>query len=135
MFSQLCVKNSVQGGGVHLSWPGRHPWLGRHPPWPVRHPPGQADTPPADSYCSRRYASYWNAFLLFTYFYATMMFQYAKLLCLFPYLLMLPRFQNVLQKSLKFRTVCKEFCHGHICAIDLHQNNNTQNSFQVHSTY
>ena len=46
----------------------RHP-LGRHPPG--RHTPPQADTPPprqtpplpTDGYCSRRYASYWNAFL------------------------------------------------------------------------
>ena len=35
----------------------RHPRLGRHTP--------QADTPPppADGYCSERYAYYWNAFL------------------------------------------------------------------------
>ena len=35
---------------------------------PGKHPPGQTplgrQTPPRDSYCSRRYASYWNAFLL-----------------------------------------------------------------------
>ena len=45
--------------------------LGRHspvqiPPWADtrlgRHPPGR-HLPPADGYCSRRYASYWNAFL------------------------------------------------------------------------
>ena len=34
----------------------------RHPLW-SRHPPGP-DTPRADGYCCRRYASYWNAFLL-----------------------------------------------------------------------
>ena len=47
MFSQACVKNSVHMAG------GR----GVHP---------RADTPApkkADGYCSRRYASYWNAFL------------------------------------------------------------------------
>ena len=63
---------------------GRHPlpwkdtFLGRHPPRQTPHP--QADTPlgkpslwqtppplgrhpPVDGHCSRRYASYWNAFL------------------------------------------------------------------------
>ena len=57
MFSQACVKNSVQGGGVQPSLVGRHPpgqtppWadtpgqtpLGRHP-LAGTHPPGQ--TPP-----------------------------------------------------------------------------------------
>ena len=47
-----------------------HIWnAGIHPPHPGRHPP--ADTPgqttppppPADGYCSRWFASYWNAFL------------------------------------------------------------------------
>ena len=28
-----------------------------------RHPPGADNPPPTDSYCCRRYASYWNAFL------------------------------------------------------------------------
>ena len=42
---------------------GRCPLAGRHPPG--RHTPGrQTHTPPADGYCSGRYASYWNAFLL-----------------------------------------------------------------------
>ena len=37
--------------------------LGRHPP--QTHPPlGQTPQHPADGYCSGRYASYWNAFLL-----------------------------------------------------------------------
>ena len=40
--------------GVVYTPPGRHP-LGRHPLG--RHPP-------QDGHCSRRYASYWNAFLL-----------------------------------------------------------------------
>ena len=50
----------------------------RHPPG-LDHPPGPAtplgsDTPPStrppgrDGYCCGRYASYWNAFLLFLYF-------------------------------------------------------------------
>ena len=55
MFSQVCVQNSVHGGrGVHplgRQPSGRHPLLGRHP------------LPRTDSYCSGRYASYWNAFL------------------------------------------------------------------------
>ena len=48
---------------------GRHPLLDRHPPlgihfplWAHR-PSGQTPPPPSDGYCSRRYASYWNAFL------------------------------------------------------------------------
>ena len=75
MFSQACVKNSVHRGGcVHPL--GRHPltrqispWIppgpGRHPlpTGPGRQPPEQAPPPPGrDSYCSRWYASYWNAF-------------------------------------------------------------------------
>ena len=76
MFSQVCVKNSVHGGtgGVCLSacWdtqPPEHtpPPPGRHPSW------GDflyTDTPvgrhPSSSHCcSRRYAFYWNAVLLF----------------------------------------------------------------------
>ena len=102
MFSQACVKNSVHrgcipactGADTHLGryHLGRPPWadtpradnpldrhlLGRHPPG--RHPPGrhllsQADTPPADGYSSRRYASYWNAFLL--------RFKFCGCVCLF----------------------------------------------------
>ena len=55
MFSQVCVRDSVHkgGGGVYL---GRHP--------PKADILSQADTPP-DGHCSGRYASYWNAFLLF----------------------------------------------------------------------
>ena len=83
IFSQASVSHSVHSGGCLADtppWadtpladhrlgqthspPGRHPRadspLGRHPP--DRHPPGQ--TPLADGYCSGRYASYWNAFLL-----------------------------------------------------------------------
>ena len=68
IFSQVCVKNSVHGGGeaVCLSacWdtpPGRHPPPGKTPP--------QADTPqpPGYGYYSGRYASYWNAFLYFQF--------------------------------------------------------------------
>ena len=68
------VSHSVHGGRVsasvhaeiHTPWAelpqkdtplARHLPLGRQPPW--------ADTPPpADGHCSRRYASYWNAFFL-----------------------------------------------------------------------
>ena len=40
--------------------------LARHPPPEDRHPsPGR---PPADGYCSGRYASYWNAFLFSLFF-------------------------------------------------------------------
>ena len=54
MFSQACVKNSVQGGGgVHPL--GRHQFLGRH-------------TSRADGHCSWRYASYWHAFLFYLKF-------------------------------------------------------------------
>ena len=87
MFSETCVKNSVHSGGVSVRHPpgdrlGRHlAWadtpradtsldtLGRHPTPRGRHPLGrhplcQVDTPPpADSYCSGWYASYWNVFL------------------------------------------------------------------------
>ena len=46
--------------------PGRHPQVdtppSRHPPPLGRHPSGQTPVP-TDSYCSRRYASYWNTFL------------------------------------------------------------------------
>ena len=63
---------------VHTPWqlhPPRqvHPpagtlpaWAGTLPAWagtpPARYPPGQVQ-PPADGYCRRQYASYWNAFL------------------------------------------------------------------------
>ena len=48
--------------------------LGRHPHWVLGRPP-PVDTrprqtlPQADGYCSGRYASYWNAFLLKICFY------------------------------------------------------------------
>ena len=82
MFSEACVKISVWMGWHPPDRLGRHAPAGRHPPgqtlpwadtplgqtphWadtPLgRHTPGQ--TPPAaDGYCSRCYASYWNAFL------------------------------------------------------------------------
>ena len=50
-------------GGVCLSacWDTHTP-LGRHPKAGT---PYWADIPPADGYCSGRYASYWNAFLLY----------------------------------------------------------------------
>ena len=46
-------------------WADTNPLAGRHPVG--RQPPGRqnprADTPSQDGYCSRRYSSYWNAFL------------------------------------------------------------------------
>ena len=61
MFSQACVKNSVHRGGVCLWIQGVYTPLGRYP---------LADTPTGrhslsrEGHYSRRYASYWNAFLL-----------------------------------------------------------------------
>ena len=56
-----CVSRILSMLGVY-----RHTPLGRQTPG--RHPPGQtfswANTPPPDGYCSGRYASYWNTFLL-----------------------------------------------------------------------
>ena len=75
MFSQACVKNSVHRRGVSARHPPQADTpLARHPPW-WADTPRQADTllpwadtslgqtppPPADTYCSGRYASYWNA--------------------------------------------------------------------------
>ena len=53
MFSQVCVKNSVHGGGgVHPL--GRHP-PDRHTPPASRHPTGwQTDTSPLHVYCKGR---------------------------------------------------------------------------------
>ena len=62
---------------------------GRHPPGQIPPSPGQtprADIPrqtpplgrhpsPADSHCSGRYASYWNAFLLRVYFFSSQLWQ------------------------------------------------------------
>ena len=42
--------------GMHVCPPGRHTPRGQTPP-------PRADTTPQDGYCSRRYASYWNALL------------------------------------------------------------------------
>ena len=69
----ITVRNVVAQGNVftsvchsvHRGESGQIPPLGRPPP-PHRQadppiPPGQI--PPADGYCSGRYASYWNAFL------------------------------------------------------------------------
>ena len=63
MFLHVSVSHSVHAGGS--TWAGTPPWagtpLGRYTPW--------AGTPPLSSACweiqapSRRYASYWNAFL------------------------------------------------------------------------
>ena len=46
------------------------PWAdppGRHPP-PARADIPEAGTPSRDGHCSGRYASHWNAFLLYLYF-------------------------------------------------------------------
>ena len=82
VFTSVC-QEFCSRGEVYIP-PGRHPLgrnypsgqtlpLGRHPPaadtpWtdtPWTHPPGRHNPPPADGYCSGRYAS-WNAFLFFT---------------------------------------------------------------------
>ena len=64
MFSQVCV--CPRGGEVCTPWAdtplGRHP-LGRQPRQANTTPP-----PPADGYCSGRYASHWNAFLFKNWF-------------------------------------------------------------------
>ena len=59
IFSQVCVKNSVQGvsASVHARRYTPHGQTSLR-----RHPPGQI---PPNGHCSRRYASYWNAFWLF----------------------------------------------------------------------
>ena len=54
MFLNLSVSHSVHG---------REGMSGR-PPGQTPHPPGQTPPPQADGYCSGRYASYWNVFLL-----------------------------------------------------------------------
>ena len=87
IFSQVCVKNSVHGGGGCLPQcmlgypPGSTPPRGpdippNHAPPGTRPPPDQTPTPPGadtpppqEADCSirstsGRYASYWNAFLL-----------------------------------------------------------------------
>ena len=63
----FCSKGGVSQHALGKTLPsqtppplGRHP-LGRHPLG--RQYPGQT-SPPADGYCSGRYAFYWNAFLL-----------------------------------------------------------------------
>ena len=72
IFTRVCQEFCPQGGVCQTP-----PVLGRHPPRQTRQTPPTplwADTPlgrhplgihlpPADSYCSGRYTSYWNAFL------------------------------------------------------------------------
>ena len=55
VFTSVCQQFCPREGSVHPL--GRHPSLGRHPL-------GTSLPPPSDSHCSRRYKSYWNAFLL-----------------------------------------------------------------------
>ena len=64
IFSVACAKNSVHRGGPG---PGGMPG-----PWGVPGlggclGPGGCVETPQDGYCGGRYASYWNAFLLFQY--------------------------------------------------------------------
>ena len=77
MFLHLSVSHSVHSH----SYPKADtppPWAdtppGRHPPWLNTHThththladtPGQTPPAPRDGHCSRRYTSYWNAFLIF----------------------------------------------------------------------
>ena len=80
MFLHLSVSHSVHRGVSASVHAGIHTPLGRHPPPPSRNPlgrqpppPGQTPAPgqiphPADGHCSRRYASYWNAFLFIRVF-------------------------------------------------------------------
>ena len=73
MFLPVSVILSTGGGGVwktplpRQTPPGQTPLLGRCPTradTPLgRHPRADYPPPPADGYCSGRYASYWNAFL------------------------------------------------------------------------
>ena len=60
MFSQACVKNSVQGGGGACVVEG-HAWLGGAYVVGVCKAGGVRGR--KDGHGSRRYASYWNAFL------------------------------------------------------------------------
>ena len=62
IFSEVCVKNSVHGGGMSdpggaWSWGDAWP-VGAAWSW------GGVETPSRDGYCCGRYASYWNAYLL-----------------------------------------------------------------------
>ena len=83
LFSELCVKNSVHGGGgvpgqvppgTRYTPGTRHPPRTRYTPWDQVHPPGPG-IPPRSSACreirvtSGQYASYWNAFLLCCWLY------------------------------------------------------------------
>ena len=66
IFSETCVKNSVDGGGLPQCMLG-YPPGSRHPL--SRQPPGAGTPPHRSRACweirstSGRYASYWNAFL------------------------------------------------------------------------
>ena len=83
MFVQVSVILSTGRGRLADTALGRHTPRadtshppGRHlpPPWAdTSHPPGQTPQPPSDGHCSRRYASYWNAFL----FYQQLLLQYS----------------------------------------------------------
>ena len=68
---QACVKNSVHRGGCLARQPPPRPdRLARHPLAGRLYPP----PPQADGHCSGRYATYWNAFLLFIVFGVTLRF-------------------------------------------------------------
>ena len=67
MFLHLSVSHSVHRGLSAPVHAGIHHSPGQTPPGPTPHPadtPRQA-TPTEDGYCCGRYASYWNAFLLY----------------------------------------------------------------------
>ena len=61
VFTPLCPRGGLPQCmlGYQLLWDQAPPPQTRHTP----HPPGSGTPPPADGYCCRRYASYWNAFL------------------------------------------------------------------------
>ena len=66
IFSQASVI-LFTGGCLPDTPPGQTPQVDT---LPGQTPPGRHPPPPADGYCSGRYASYWNAFL-FTVFFET----------------------------------------------------------------
>ena len=51
----------IRDAGIEIFYRNDPPPPGQTPPGQTPH--GQTPPPPADVYCSRRYASYWNAFL------------------------------------------------------------------------
>ena len=78
VFTCVCLST----GGVPQQvppGPGTPPGT-RYTPW-IRYPPGPGTPPrdqvhPPDSYCCRRYASYWNAFLLINNAFSVRLWKY-----------------------------------------------------------